>query len=120
MLFLQLLINGIVMGCSYALVAVGFGLIYGTTRIFHFAHGAVYTAAAYLFYSLSTELRLGHFPAAIVAFIFAAGAGMVIDEFLYRGLIRRGASLLILMLSSLGLYTIIVNIIALGYGSSTL
>lgn len=39
----QLFLNGIIAGSVYALVALGFGLIYGTTRFFHFAHGAVYT-----------------------------------------------------------------------------
>jgi branched-chain amino acid transport system permease protein len=40
----QLLVNGLIAGSIYALVALGFGLIYATTRFFHFAHGAVYTA----------------------------------------------------------------------------
>jgi branched-chain amino acid transport system permease protein len=37
----QLLVNGLIAGSIYALVALGFGLIYATTRFFHFAHGAV-------------------------------------------------------------------------------
>jgi branched-chain amino acid transport system permease protein len=45
----QLLANGIVAGCAYAFVALGFALIYNTTRTFHFAHGAVYTLSAYFF-----------------------------------------------------------------------
>jgi len=40
----QLFVNGLIAGSIYALVAVGFGLIYSTTRFFHFAHGAVYAA----------------------------------------------------------------------------
>jgi len=47
----QLFVNGLIAGSIYALVALGFGLIYATTRFFHFAHGAVYTAGAYLAYS---------------------------------------------------------------------
>jgi len=47
----QLFVNGLIAGSIYALVAVGFGLIYSTTRFFHFAHGAVYAAGAYLAYS---------------------------------------------------------------------
>ena len=39
----QLLLNGIIAGSIYSLVALGFALIYQTTRFFHFAHGAVYT-----------------------------------------------------------------------------
>ncbi|MBI4546429.1 MAG: hypothetical protein HY707_00505 [Ignavibacteriae bacterium] len=42
----QLLLNGIIAGSIYSLVALGFALIYQTTRFFHFAHGAVYTFGA--------------------------------------------------------------------------
>ena len=49
MLFLQLLINGLQVGALYALIAVGFSLIFGATKIFHFAHGATFTIAAYIF-----------------------------------------------------------------------
>ena len=47
----QLIVNGLIAGSIYALVALGFGLIYSTTRFFHFAHGAVYGAGAYLTYA---------------------------------------------------------------------
>jgi hypothetical protein len=43
----QLILNGIITGSIYFLVAIGFALIYQTTRFFHFAHGAVYTFGAY-------------------------------------------------------------------------
>lgn len=119
MLFLNLLINGIVTGCGYALVAIGFGLIYGTTRIFHFAHGAVYTTSAYLFYWLSEQAGLAAPAAAVTAVALAALLGVLIDVLFYRGLIRRDASLPVLLLSSLGLYTIAVNVIALFFGSGT-
>ena len=52
MLFAQLLINGIQVGALFALTAAGFSLIFGSTKIFHFAHGAAFTIAAYLFYEL--------------------------------------------------------------------
>jgi branched-chain amino acid transport system permease protein len=53
---LQLLGNGIVSGSIYALVALGFTIIYRTVRFFHFAHGVVYTAGAYLAYTLTISL----------------------------------------------------------------
>jgi branched-chain amino acid transport system permease protein len=42
MLLLQLLIDGIQLGALYALMAVGFAIIFGSTRVFHYAHGATY------------------------------------------------------------------------------
>lgn len=52
----QLLLNGIIAGSIYALIALGFAVIYKTVRFFHFAHGVVYTAGAYFAYSLSLSL----------------------------------------------------------------
>lgn len=48
----QLLVNGLIAGSIYALIALGFTVIYKTVRFFHFAHGVVYTVGAYLAYSL--------------------------------------------------------------------
>ena len=55
-MFNQLLLNGIIAGSIYALIALGFAVIYKTVRFFHFAHGVVYTAGAYFAYSLSISL----------------------------------------------------------------
>ena len=44
--FAQFLVNGIVAGSVYALIALGFALIFTASRVFHFAHGAVYTLSA--------------------------------------------------------------------------
>lgn len=56
----QLLVNGLIAGSIYALVALGFGLIYSTTRYFHFAHRALCTAGVYLAYAgASSELLAG-------------------------------------------------------------
>jgi branched-chain amino acid transport system permease protein len=115
----QLLANGIASGCGYAIVALGFALIYNTTRTFHFAHGAVYTWSAYF---LHTLLNLWHVPLAValvLTVLLAAVLGIAIDEALYRPLVKRNSSQLIQMLSSLGLYIMLVNILAMVYGNET-
>ena len=66
MLFLQLLINGLITGCGIGLVAVSFGLVYSSSRVFHVAHAGVYTMGGYVAWSM---LRHG-FPAP-VAFLVA-------------------------------------------------
>lgn len=48
----QILFNGIIAGSIYALIAIGFAVIYKTVRFFHLAHGVVYTTGAYLAYTL--------------------------------------------------------------------
>jgi branched-chain amino acid transport system permease protein len=52
----QIIVNGIVSGGIYALVAIGFSTIYRTVKFFHFAHGVVYTAGAYIAYSFAIQL----------------------------------------------------------------
>jgi len=115
----QLLANGFIMGCSYALIALGFGLIYNTTRIFHIAHGAVYTTAAYLFYTLHVQLHWHVILAGVITTMLAAFIGILINELVYQPFAKQGASLLILLLASLGLYIAMVNTIAMIYGNET-
>ena len=50
MLIVQLIFNGLQTGALYALIAAGFSLIFGMTRIFHAAHGATFTIAGYAFF----------------------------------------------------------------------
>lgn len=54
----QLIINGVIAGSIYALAALGFTVIYRTVKFFHFAHGVVYTAGAYLAYTFAISLGL--------------------------------------------------------------
>ena len=58
----QLVFNGIIAGSIYALIAIGFTVIYRTVKFFHFAHGVVYTAGAYFAYTLIISLGLNFIP----------------------------------------------------------
>lgn len=118
-MLIQLLANGFVTGCMYALMALGFALIYNTTRIFHVAHGAVYTASAYACYVFLVILHVPTTGAVILATFFAAFLGVLIELLLFAPLARRDASPLVALLSSLGLYVALVNLIALVFGNET-
>lgn len=119
MLVFQLLANGLVTGCAYALVALGFSLIYNTTRIFHIAHGAVYVVAAYLYYSFYVLWGIPLVGAALLTVVGAMVLGVLIDEVIHVPLDQQDSSMLIHLLSSLGLYIALVNIIAMFYGNQT-
>ena len=56
MLALQLLVNGLVTGCALGVVAISFGLIYATTKLFHVAHAGIYTLSGYLAFTLVRQL----------------------------------------------------------------
>ena len=116
MLFLQLLINGIFSGSIYALLGLSFATIFATTKIWHFAHGAVYTLGAYAILAASL---FGHLPFGIAALlgVVAAGVlGMASITWLYRPLQRRGASSLVMVMASLGVMVVADNLVVLGFG----
>jgi len=112
-LFLQLAATGLVVGSLYALCALGWGLIYGTTLHFHVAHGAVFTLAAYFAYAAQKFLGLPLAVAVVAAIAAAALSGLLIDLFIYQPLERRGAIRTTLFIASLGLLTLIENVLAI-------
>ncbi len=115
----QLLINGIVVGAGYGLVALSFGLICSTAGFFHLAHSAVYTAAAYTAFVLVAELSIPA-PLAISATILGAIAfGAAIEFFIYRPLHRMGSGPTVLLLSSLGVLVVVQNVVSMACGDST-
>lgn len=111
----QLFVEGLFAGSVYALIALGFGLIYSTTRVFHFAHAAIYTAAAYLAYS-GGLLGLKLYVAIPLAVILASMLGGLLEIVVYRPLRKKEASPVILLLASLGLLIVIQNAISLLFG----
>jgi len=118
-LFPQLLLNGIIAGSIYSLVALGFALIYQTARFFHFAHGAVYTFGAYFAYLFYTQLGFDR----LVAFPLACSATMIVgvgcEALIYRPMRKRKATDLTLLIASLGLYIVLQNIISMLWGDDT-
>ena len=112
-LLLQLLATGLVVGSLYALCALGWGLIYGTTLHFHVAHGAVFSLAAYFAYVGQQVLDLPLLVAVVVAILAAAVAGLLIDLLLYQQLERRGALRTSLFIASLGLLILIENLLSI-------
>lgn len=116
---LQLLANGIAAGCTYALVALGFGLIYNTTRIFHLAHGAIYTATSYLFYLFFRVLGINPYLSFSSSLALCMLMGALMEVVIYHPLYRRGASPGVVLISSLGVYIFVVNLIAMLFGNET-
>ncbi len=116
---LQVLLNGLIVGSQYALIGLGFAVIYGVTRFFHFSHGAVYTLAAYLLYVSVGLLNMPVIPAMLVACGGAAVTGVLLDRICYRFLRRNGTTPKGLLLVSLGIYVLMQNGISLIFGDDT-
>lgn len=117
---IQLLINGLIVGSIYALVALGFTIIYKTVRFFHFAHGVIYTAGAYCAYSLSVSLGLHPILCFLVASGLAAILGIAIDRIAYVPLRKHNAPGLVFLVASFGVFTFLQNLFQLLYGAQIL
>lgn len=118
-LFKQLLVVGIVVGSTYALLGVSFSVIYATTRVFHFAHAVVYAGTAYILVLLGKEVGLPWVVAVLGAIAFAIVLGVAIDRGVYRPMRLRHGTLLAIFLASLGLTIVGPNLIQLIFGPNT-
>jgi branched-subunit amino acid ABC-type transport system permease component len=116
-LVLQLIINGIIAGAIYALVASGFSLTYSTAKFIHFAHGATIAFSAYFLFLLFSVLNLNFFVSALFAIGFAALLGLGMNVLVYRQLRKRKASGTILLMASFALLILLESLILLLFGA---
>jgi branched-chain amino acid transport system permease protein len=99
-LLLQFILNGIAIGAVYALVAVGYTLIYGVMKFINFAHGDMVMVGAFIFYAASKGGHLGFAGALLVAAISTALLGTLLYLLAYRPL--RRATRLAPLISAIG------------------
>ncbi len=125
----QLLLNGVLAGSVYALIALGFATIYRTVRFFHFAHGVVYAAGAYLAYAVLScwflvfsegRSYLSWITAVLAGIIGAGIVGVLIDRVVYKPLRKRKAPNLVFLIASFGVFIFIQNLLQLIFGAQIL
>ncbi|HEY5754359.1 MAG TPA: branched-chain amino acid ABC transporter permease [Steroidobacter sp.] len=114
----QFAVNGVVAGSVYALIALGFALIFTASRVFHFAHGGVYTLSAFAGYTVLVTLKLGLVAGFIAAIVVAAVVGVLINALLYEPMKAGGVSPFVAMISSFGVLIIITHTTAMIWGSN--
>ncbi|MDB5817591.1 MAG: amino acid transporter rane protein [Rhizobacter sp.] len=104
---LQLVVNGLVLGVIYALIAMGLSLIFGVLEIVNFTHGEFYMLGAMGAYFLTTNLHIGYLPTVLIVTLAALCVGYV----LYEGLLvsLRGESFERSILLTLGLSMVLQN-----------
>ena len=83
---IQQLINGISLGSIYALIALGYTMVYGIIKLINFAHGDIYMVGAYIGFFATTVLGVSFVPALLIAMVGAGLAGMLIEYLSYRPL----------------------------------
>jgi branched-chain amino acid transport system permease protein len=118
MLLLQLLVDGLQLGALYALMAVGFAVIFGSTKIFHYAHGTTYILVGYLFYWMAEPLHVPWWLAAVVAAFAGVVFGVALDRYVYRPIQRDEGSFFTVFVASFGIGVIAENLVVIFFGAS--
>ncbi len=114
-LFLQQLVNGITLGGVYALIAVGYTMVYGVIQLINFAHGEIYMLGAFLAYTMVTVLGIPFFAAFILTILICACFGVILDFVAYRPL--RKAPRLAALITAIGMSIFLQNLALMIWGS---
>ncbi len=119
--FVQQLINGLTIGFIYALIALGYTMVYGILRLINFAHGDIYMVGAFAGYFLSYQLGITAEPSLlglggvlIGAMIMAAVAGVIIERFAYRPV--RKYSRMTTLITAIGVSLLLENLFVARFG----
>jgi branched-chain amino acid transport system permease protein len=112
----QLAANGLISGSLYGLLAVSWGLIFGTTRVFHFAHALTLTVAVYGAVIAIDRLDMGLPGGFLVAAVIGCLFGLATERFVYRPLRLANATQLNVFLASLGFLIVGESAILIGFG----
>lgn len=99
--FFQQIINGISLGSIYALIALGYTMVYGIMRLINFAHGDIYMLGAYVGFFVTTQLQMGFFPALICSMVVIGITGVLIEKLVYKPL--RSSSKISILITAIGM-----------------
>lgn len=98
--FLQQLINGLSLGSIYALIALGYTMVYGIIKLINFAHGDIYMLGAYIGFLFARHTNMGFVPTLLVSMIGCAIIGVVIEKIAYKPL--RNATRITALITAIG------------------
>jgi len=99
--FLQQLVNGISLGSIYALVALGYTMVYGIIKLINFAHGDIYMIGAYVGFAATAYLGVGFIPSLIIAMAACAVLGVTIEKVAYKPL--RNSTRIAVLITAIGM-----------------
>ena len=116
MSFLQYLINGVSIGAVYAIIALGYTMVYGIAKMLNFAHGDVIMVGAYMSYSVTSYLGLPTAVGIAVAVLVCTLLGMLIEGLAYKPL--RGVPSLAVLITAIGVSYFLQNAAQLIWGSA--
>jgi len=113
--FLTMLISGLKLGSIYAIVAIGYSIVYGILRLINFAHGDIMTVGVYIILTLMNAMGMPILPALLISVAFSICVGLMIERLAYRPL--RDASEEATLISSLAVSALLQNILQMVFTS---
>ena len=84
----QQLINGVSLGSIYALIALGYTMVYGIIKLINFAHGDIYMVGAYIGFFAVAQAGLGIFPALVISMVVTGLIGCLVERDGFRGILH--------------------------------
>ena len=116
MALLQQIINGLSLVSIYALIALGYTMVYGIIKLINFAHGDIYMIGAFIGLYCGKNLGLSLLPTLIISMIGAALCGVIIEKVAYKPL--RNSQRITLLITAIGISLLLENGMKLAVGSS--
>ena len=117
MAFISYLINGISLGSVYAIIALGYTMVYGIAKMLNFAHGDVIMIGAVTVYMVINSLGLPPLAAIIIGVIVCTALGVAIEKIAYKPL--RNSSPLAVLITAIGVSYFLQNVALLIFGADT-
>lgn len=115
--FISYLISGISLGSVYALIALGYTMVYGIAKMLNFAHGDVIMIGAYITFTVMTTMGMNSWIGMILAVILCTLLGITIEKIAYKPL--RNASPLAVLITAIGVSYFLQNVALLIFGANT-
>ena len=115
MTFITNLINGVSLGSIYAVIALGYTMVYGIAKMLNFAHGDVIMVGAYIVFALTSYAGVNPYLALVISMAACTLLGMAIERLAYKPL--RGASPLAVLITAIGVSYFLQNMALLIFGS---
>ena len=112
--FIGALINGLALGMAYALIAVGYSMVFGVLRLINFSHSAVYAFGAYMVYFF-VSLKFGLFPAILLAVVLSGLLALTIDKVALEPLRKKKSMPIATLITTIGMSFIIQNLLSIEY-----
>ena len=118
MAFLSYLINGISLGAVYAIIALGYTMVYGIAKMLNFAHGDVIMIGSYVVFSVVSMMNLPVWLGILLSVLVCTVLGVTIEAIAYRPL-RQATSSLTVLITAIGVSYFLQNVALLIFGANT-